>query len=106
MLKQIPLQQWLAFFGFVLIGASSGAVGVLLPSISSYYSVDKSVLGLLFLTSSVGYFLAAFSTGYLLERLGMRKFLMLGAFTFLLGALTLGLKPPFTVVLATRFLFG
>jgi fucose permease len=105
-LKQIPLQQWLAFFGFVLIGASSGAVGVLLPSISSYYSVDKSVLGLLFLTSSVGYFLAAFSTGYLLERLGMRKFLMLGAFTFLLGALTLGLKPPFTVVLATRFLFG
>ncbi|MDQ6643418.1 MAG: MFS transporter [Chloroflexota bacterium] len=105
-MKQIPLQLWLAFFGFVLIGASSGAVGVLLPSISSYYLVDKSVLGLLFLTSSVGYFLAAFGSGYLLEQLGMRRFLMLGAFTFLIGTLTLGLKPPFTVVLATRFLFG
>jgi len=95
-----------AFFGFALIGANGGAVGVLLPSLGIYYNVDKSVLGFLFLASSLGYFLSAFSSSLLLEKLGQRTFLIVGAFTFLLGTLTLGIKPPFAVVLATRLFLG
>jgi fucose permease len=95
-----------AFFGFALIGANGGAVGVVLPSLSIYYHVDKSVVGLLFLTSSVGYFLSAFSSSLLLEKLGQRAFLIVGASTFLLGTLTLGIKPPFVIVLSTRLFLG
>jgi fucose permease len=96
----------IAFFGFALIGANGGAAGVVLPSLSSYYQVDKSVVGLLFLASSTGYFLSAFSSSLLLEKLGPRRFLMMGAITFLLGTLTIGLKPPFVAILATRLFLG
>src|SRR5438309_1417242 len=96
----------LAFFGFALIGANGGAAGVLLPSLSNYYKVDNSVIGLLFLASSVGYFLSALSSSLLLERLGLRKFLLLGTLTFLLGTLTFGIMPPFIIIIATRLFLG
>lgn len=105
-MKQSYIRIGFAFFGFALIGANGGAVGVLLPSIGIYYNVDKSVLGFLFLASSIGYFLSAFSSSLLLEKLGQRLFLIVGALTFLLGTLTLGIKPPFAIVLATRLLLG
>ena len=95
-----------AFFGFALIGANGGAAGVVLPGLSSYYQVDKSVVGLLFLASSTGYFLSAFSSSLLLQKLGPRRFLVMGALTFLLGTLTIGFKPPFVAILATRLFLG
>jgi fucose permease len=105
-LKQSYLRIAIAFSSFALIGANSGAAGVVLPGLSRYYQVDKSVVGLLFLASSTGYFLSAFSSSLLLEKLGPRKFLLMGTLTFLLGTLTIGLKPPFVAVLTTRLFLG
>lgn len=105
-MKQPRLQVGLAFFGFVLIGVNGGANGVLLPSLSSYYQIDKTIIGLIFITSSVGYFCSAFISSLLLEKLGKRIFLALGTLIFLLGALTFALELPFIVILATRFLLG
>jgi fucose permease len=105
-LKQSNVRLGIAFFSFALLGANGGAVGVILPSLSLYYNIDKSVVGLLFLTSSIGYFFSAFSSSLLLEKLGLRTFLIVGASAFLLGTFTLGIKPPFTIVLATRFFLG
>ena len=96
----------LAFFGFALVGLSGGASGVLLPSLSFYYHVDNAVLGLLFLVSSLGYFLMAFTSGLLVERLGLRGFLILGAVLFLIGDAGFGLKPPFVLVLLSRLSLG
>ncbi|GAC1400576.1 MAG: MFS transporter [Ktedonobacteraceae bacterium] len=96
----------LAFFGFALVGVSGGIWGVLLPSLSDYYHVDNSIIGLLFVVSSTGYFLSAFLGGILVERLGMRGFLVLGAGTFLLGAFAFGLKLPFMPLLLVRLSFG
>jgi len=96
----------LAFFGFLLIGGISGAVGVLLPSLSSYYNVDNSVLGLFFFASTLGYLMAAFSTGPLTEKLGRRWFLTLGAAALLSGSFIIVLKPPFVVVLVMGLLLG
>jgi fucose permease len=105
-LKQARLQIGLAFIGFVVIGISGGANGVLLPSLSSYYRVDNTVIGLIFITSSVGYFLSAFTSSLLLEKLGKRMFLTMGTLAFLLGTLIFAVEPPFIVILATRFLIG
>jgi fucose permease len=96
----------LAFFGFALVGLSGGAMGVLLPSIGNFYRVNNAVLGLLFLVSSGGYFLSAFCTGLLSERLGQRAFLIVGALTFAGGYLLFGLQPPFFLVLLARLLSG
>ena len=96
----------LAFFAFVLIGMVGGANGVLLPSLSAFYSVGDAVIGLLFLVSSLGYFLSALSSGLLTEQLGLRWMLLLGAATFLLGMLAFGLKLPYILLLPARLMLG
>lgn len=95
-----------SFFGFVLIGLISGAWGVLLPSLSSYYHVDNSVVGLLFFSSATGYFLSALASGFLVQKLGQRWYLVLGAAAFLVGNFLIVLKLPFAVVLLTRLAMG
>lgn len=95
-----------AFFGFVLIGVASGAWGVLLPSVSAYYHVDQSVVGLLFIASATGYFLSAVSAGLLTARLGQRGYLVTGAATFIICCSLLALKPPFALVLLIRLFQG
>jgi fucose permease len=102
----IQLQIGLAFFSFILIGANDGAFGVLIPGIQAYYRIDKATIGFLFLMQTVGYLIAAFNTGPLVEKLGNRRFLLVGVVSFLLGALALGLMLPFDVVLVTMLLLG
>ncbi len=99
-------QLGLAFFAFVLIGLSDGAVGVLLPSLRAYYKVDKATIGLLFLAGTTGYLIAAFSSGLLVEKLGLRRFLMLGGLAFLTGTVIVSARPPFMVALASLLALG
>ncbi len=94
------------FLAFVLIGANDGAIGVLLPSLMGQYNVDKAGISLLFLTATLGYLIAAFGSGLLVERLGRQAFLVLGASLFLLGTITLVLQPPFLLFLLALFFVG
>ncbi len=96
----------LAFAGFVLIGIGSGANGVLIPSLSTFYSVGDAVIGLLFFVSSFGYFLAALSSSLLIQRLELRWVLLLGIAIFLLSLIPFGLKLPFILLFPARFLLG
>lgn len=91
----------LAFAAFIMIGANDAALGVLLPSIGSFYAVDKATVSLLFLFGTAGYLIAAFSSGPLVEKLGTRRFLVLGVGVFLLGAALLAAMLPFPLALAS-----
>jgi len=106
MKKTSSLSLVVAFFGFVLVGISGGAAGVLLPSLSAYYHVDNAVIGLLFILSSTGYFLAALNGGLLVERLGLRRFLLLGTVIVAIGVFGFSLEPPFALALVAEFLIG
>ncbi|TMD63025.1 MAG: MFS transporter [Chloroflexi bacterium] len=105
-LKLAELQVGFAFFAFILIGANDGALGVLIPSIHLHYGVDKATIGLLFLLQTVGYLLAAINSGLLIEKLGNRRFLVLGAASFLLGVAALSLMPNFMVILIMMLPLG
>ena len=96
----------LAFFGCGLVGMGGGANGVLLPSLSAFYHVGDATLGLLFLVSSLGYFLSALGSGLLTERLGLRWLLGCGAIIFLLGVLGFGVELPFVLLLPSRMFIG
>lgn len=98
-ITSLRTQIGLAFFAFILIGSNDGAIGVLIPSIQAHYSVNKATVALLFLSATLGYLIAAFNSGLLVEKLGNRRFLMLGVTAFLLSVGTLSLMPPFLVVL-------
>ncbi len=100
------LQIGLAFFAFIMIGASDGAFGVLLPSVQLHYRIDKSVVGLFFLMGSFGYLTGAFNSGWLVQRLGYRRFLMMGAGAFGIATFLINLTPPFLLVLPCLTLIG
>jgi fucose permease len=105
-LNLVELQVGLAFFSFILIGANDGALGVLIPSMRLHYGVDKATIGLLFLFQTIGYLIAAFNSGLLIEWLGNRRFLVSGVVCFLLAVGTLSFMPPFVFVLVVMLPLG
>ncbi|MGI8687523.1 MAG: MFS transporter [Thermomicrobiales bacterium] len=95
-----------SFAAFILIGATDGATGVLLPSLQTDYGIGKGVVSFIFLAITSGYFVAAFGSGLLVALLGQRRFLMLGAAAFAAGAVAISLRPPFALLLATMLALG
>jgi fucose permease len=104
--KFTPFRLAVTFFGFVLVGANSGTISVILPGMSSYYHIDNAVVGFFFLASATGYFLSALCSSLLLQKLGLRLFLLLGVILLLLGTLTIVVRPSFEILLATRLFIG
>ncbi|MFN8473647.1 MAG: MFS transporter [Anaerolineae bacterium] len=94
------------FFAFILIGANDGAVGVLLPSLMTYYGVNKAQISVMFLAATIGYLSAALTSGMLVARLGRRVFLMLGTGVFAVGAIILASQPPFVLFLGALLCIG
>jgi len=105
-LRLAQLQVGFAFSAFILIGANDGALGVLIPSMRLHYGVDKATIGLLFLFQTIGYLVAAFNSGLLVEKLGNRRFLVLGVASFLLGVGVLSLMPSYILVLVMMLPLG
>src|SRR5579884_1009065 len=89
----------ISFFAFILIGMNDGAVGVLLPGIQTTYHTGKDTISLLFFAGTVGYFIASFNNGLLLDKLGNRRFLLLAVLIMELGFALLSSGPPFLLLL-------
>lgn len=102
----LRMQIAIAFFAFILIGANDGATGVLIPSLQAQYGVNKATIGLLFFSSILGYLIASFNSGPLVDKLGIRRFLLLGVSCFGVGALVLSTIPPFLVALCMLLPLG
>jgi fucose permease len=102
----LRLKLGIAFFAFILIGASDGAFGIILPSMSIHYNISKGTIGLLFICSSIGYIVGSFNNGLLISKLGNRLFLMSAAALFLLAALLIFLMPPFLMLAFVYLLLG
>ncbi len=103
---RLRLQIGLSFFAFILIGANDGAVGVLLPSMMFHYHVDKGTIGLVFLSMTLGFLISAINSGLLVEKLGPRRYLMLGTALILLSMFTISLAPPFHIFVAALLPLG
>ncbi len=96
----------LSFYSFALVGLNSGANGVVLKSLGSYYHVGDAILGTLFFASALSYALSSFFCGPLAERLSLRWLLVLGTTLFLLGTLGYILEMPFVLLFAFRLFMG
>ncbi|MGH2481041.1 MAG: MFS transporter, partial [Ktedonobacteraceae bacterium] len=68
--------------------------------------IDNATIAWLFLMSIIGYFSASFNNGLLMEKLGERRFLLLGMALFMCGAGLFSLQPPFVLFLCTGTLLG
>src|SRR5579875_2642803 len=96
----------LSFYSFALVGLGSGANGVILKSLSTFYHVGDAVLGTLFFVSALSYSLSSFFCGPLAERLSLRWLLVLGTTLFLFGTLGYILEVPFLLLFSFRLGIG
>jgi Fucose permease len=96
----------LTFFAFILIGANDGGFGVLIPSIRAHYHIDTVVLSSIFIASSAGYLVVSLLCGLLIEKLGIRRFLIIGAADYIICAIVYSLQPAFTLILVAAFFLG
>lgn len=87
-----------SFYAFVLIGVTDAVLGVALPGVMAHYAVTQAVVSVLFPASSLGFLVAAFTSGLLFERLGQRSALMLGVALLLFGALCFAVLVPFALL--------
>lgn len=105
-IRFVRLPIGLSFYSFALVGLNSGAGGIILKSLGTYYHVGDAVLGTLFFASALSYALSAFFCGPLTERLSLRWLLALGTMLFLLGTLGYILEVPFALLYAFRLCIG
>jgi fucose permease len=66
----------------------------------TYYGLSDTVVSLIFLISPLGYFIAAYLTGFIHLRLGQRGIAAIGPAFQLLFAVGLSAHPPYWMVLA------
>ena len=94
----LRLQVGLGLLAFILMGVNDGMIGVLLPSIRGYYTVDKGTVSLIFLASTLGYLTSAFSSGPLAAKIGVRNLLLCGLTSYVIGVTLVSLTVPFLVL--------
>ena len=96
----------LAYATFVLIGIAAGGNGVLLLSQMGSYGVDRATIGVVFFTGSVGFVLAGFHNGSLIDRFGVRVALAVGGGAYVLVGLYLATRPPFVAFAGVQVVLG
>jgi fucose permease len=106
MLRQVRPPVLVSYAAFVLVGVTSGAGGVLLPSQMAGYRVDRATIGIIFFAGSAGYVLAGISTGALVERFGVRIALTISGGAYLLPGLYLATRPPFVAFVLAQLVLG
>ncbi|MGM1059618.1 MFS transporter [Saccharothrix sp. Mg75] len=91
---------------FALLGVNAAVVGVLLPTQLVDYGVDRSTLGVVFLTGAAGFALGGAAAGPLLHRWGPRAALCSNGLLLAAGALVTALHPPFAVLVLLQVVTG
>ncbi len=102
----VKLQLVIAFAAFLFIGSQDGAVGVILPSLQQQYGLNKSTVSYMFFAGTCGYLAAAFSSGALVELLGRRRFLTVGALALSAGLGLISTVPTWLFVLLSLVVVG
>jgi fucose permease len=95
-----------AFGIFGIIGMNLGGTGVLLPTQIEDYHIDKAVIGTVFFATSIGYFAAATGGGALLQRMGLRAYLLAGGALMFAATAAMALRPSFALYLALQLVSG
>jgi len=97
---------FIAYLGFISLGLPDAAHGINWPFVRTEFSVPIGWLGLVILSSGVGYLISSFSVGYLLSRLGVGRLLILSSFLVSLGLFGFYSSSSFIVFVLFAILIG
>lgn len=96
----------LGFIAFLGVGITSGLLGVAWPSIRAAFGLPLEAAALLFATSTLGFALGGVTAGQLVERMGIRTFLILTNGLAAAGLLGYALAPSWAAMVVIGLLAG
>ncbi|KIX09756.1 uncharacterized protein Z518_00837 [Rhinocladiella mackenziei CBS 650.93] len=95
-----------ASFSFIIAGLNDGAVGALIPYLESYYSLNYTIISLIFLTPFAGYSTAAFTNATIHSKLGQRGIAVMAPICHIITYAVLSAHPPFPVLVVINAVSG
>jgi fucose permease len=96
----------LAYFSFVVIGIAPALLGVATPFIRETFSLSLDAIGGLFITTTIGYFVASFISGRMIARFGAGTLLIFSSLITGVGLLGYGVSPSWLVMVLLGVLVG
>jgi fucose permease len=96
----------LAYAAFVMLGLPVGLLGVAWPTMRADFALPLDALGLLLITTTVGYGLASFFIARLINRFGIGALLVFSGLASAAVAFGYPLAPSWTVIVALGVLAG
>lgn len=87
-------------------GLNDAAPGALIPYIEQWYGIGYAVVSLIWITNAVGFIIAAFTTDFIVARLGRAKSLMFSEACMILGYIIIACPVPFPAVVVAYLILG
>src|SRR4028119_540393 len=91
----------IAFYAFIAIGIAEGGLGVLLPSILATYNLTPATVTLLFLSQVSGYIVAALTSSWLSNSIGLARMLLVASITLTSALVIYALTDHWSVMVAS-----
>jgi fucose permease len=96
----------LAYIAFVMLGLPTGLLGVAWPTMRTEFTLPLDAMGLLLISSTVGYFLASFFIARLINRFGIGSLLVFSSLASAAASFGTPLAPAWSVIVGIGVLAG
>ncbi|CDS08413.1 hypothetical protein LRAMOSA09775 [Lichtheimia ramosa] len=97
------LQCFLIMF---VTGMNDANLGIIIPTLKERYGLTQYVVSIVFLTTTFGYFLAAFINGYLIQKTSQATTALIGALAMVIGFLVIAVSVPFPIMCCMTAFLG
>ncbi|KAI9322876.1 major facilitator superfamily domain-containing protein [Dichotomocladium elegans] len=95
-----------SFYILFITGMNDATLGIIIPSLQDFYGLTQYVVSIVFLSTTAGYFIAAFSNGYLIYYTSQAKTCWIGSLSFLIGLFVIAFAVPFPVMCCMMAFLG
>lgn len=102
--SNIPL--FIAFFAFISIGMPGGILNIAWTYMDDTFNVSLKSLGILLGASTLGHLIMSFSSGQVINKIGVAKFLIIGSIVAGLGLLGFAISPTWIILLGVALIAG
>lgn len=93
------------FVTFILVGASDGAYGALVPPIRANFNLSNTVVSLIFMTPFFGYTIATVIVSKVSMSLGQRGIAIIGSLCHLISFIVMAVHPPHFAAYLVFYIF-
>ncbi len=104
--RNLAVIKWLTFLMFMMFAMTTDAVGVIIPQVIKEFHLDMTVAGAFQYATMSGIAFAGFFLGFLADKLGRKKAIILGLVLFALNSYLFAVGKSFTFFLVLLLISG